>query len=619
MLFRIGIFAVLLSMATDTPWILYYIVMLHSLHFLMIFLFASCGGFEARCCCYRGTKNSASFVMLLPVFAKLLILAVAYSILWLPVVWDSTVGAVLHAVYPSGAKEVYFRTSVDRYSSLMGALLGAAWAPLMSVFSFFKPQAASSKISRQAGASVVERAAVYDEAAEALVLDGINTTDNFARVLSEDSSQVLGSVSASSLPTHSRHPGRAAPQGRFVGKLCIWLSSCVLFLGSLFVFFLFNTMDWPHKKYIVEIHPFTGLLWVPLFILVRNSTPTLRSTYLAPLAFLGRHSLEMYLLQSHMLLSHKATRLLVLLPSMPLVNLLLVWSLYCVAAWRCFLATAGLRRAFSTWRTKAALGGVLLLMAAFNMLLSAAVGQLDWVNSSRVSFAMGVVLGVLAGLAFHCTIRWQAAKGAQATQGAGRRQCENRLDSIELDEIAAELETPAGGASRQLAATKRRRNLRRCWVVSWPLAVGFLVPLSVSYLYQYAVTHPTTFVYSMVPAVPAGDHQSPISADEVPTAAAPSQPPSGPGMGSPLPFNATRLRSNVQQLLEQLHSYYQASGGEGKLVLQDSMFLQPADTTGGTASGGQDPRAAKVPHRLILRRFCLELPVLALPFPCSLL
>jgi len=46
-------------------------------------------------------------------------------------------------------------------------------------------------------------------------------------------------------------------------------------------------------------HPFTS--WVPicLFICLRNATPYLRGTYASGLALMGRHSLELYLLQFH--------------------------------------------------------------------------------------------------------------------------------------------------------------------------------------------------------------------------------------------------------------------------------------------------------------------------------
>ena len=45
-------------------------------------------------------------------------------------------------------------------------------------------------------------------------------------------------------------------------------------------------------------HPFLGVAWVPAFILARNAHPALRGRVLAPMVFLGKHSLELYLLQS---------------------------------------------------------------------------------------------------------------------------------------------------------------------------------------------------------------------------------------------------------------------------------------------------------------------------------
>ena len=110
---------------------------------------------------------------------------------------------------------------------------------------------------------------------------------------------------------------------------------------------------------------------MPLFIIARN-LPLLCDFVLVPLEFLGRHSLEMYLLQVralqtctdrrgdmpidlcaemsvqtcvsifactcvqfHLFLNVSAQRILVLVPDRPYTNLAVSFVLYSLAAWRC--------------------------------------------------------------------------------------------------------------------------------------------------------------------------------------------------------------------------------------------------------------------------------------------
>ena len=49
-----------------------------------------------------------------------------------------------------------------------------------------------------------------------------------------------------------------------------------------------------------EIAPYVGTLWVPLYAVLRNATPYLRSRVSVPLEWLGARSLELYLLQFHL-------------------------------------------------------------------------------------------------------------------------------------------------------------------------------------------------------------------------------------------------------------------------------------------------------------------------------
>ena len=96
-----------------------------------------------------------------------------------------------------------------------------------------------------------------------------------------------------------------------------------------------------------EIAPYVGTLWVPLYAVLRNATPYLRSRVSVPLEWLGARSLELYLLQFHLLMNRSAGRVLWLIPDVnwPVSNLILCACLWMLAASRCFANTASLRDA----------------------------------------------------------------------------------------------------------------------------------------------------------------------------------------------------------------------------------------------------------------------------------
>ena len=70
-----------------------------------------------------------------------------------------------------------------------------------------------------------------------------------------------------------------------------------------------------------EIAPYVGTLWVPLYAVLRNATPYLRSRVSVPLEWLGARSLELYLLQFHLLMNRSAGRVLWLIPECQLARL----------------------------------------------------------------------------------------------------------------------------------------------------------------------------------------------------------------------------------------------------------------------------------------------------------
>lgn len=82
---------------------------------------------------------------------------------------------------------------------------------------------------------------------------------------------------------------------------------------------------------------------VMAFVVLRNCSSLLRQHYFAFPAQLGRISLESYLLQYHIWLACSATRLLVLIPGLPKVNLLATSAVFLLAANLLFEKTAALK------------------------------------------------------------------------------------------------------------------------------------------------------------------------------------------------------------------------------------------------------------------------------------
>lgn len=81
---------------------------------------------------------------------------------------------------------------------------------------------------------------------------------------------------------------------------------------SLLAWFLFE--HWRDKFAYNRFHPFVSLFPVTAFALLRNATPTLRSTNSQFFAYIGRISLETFIVQFHLWLAADTHGLLVLVP-----------------------------------------------------------------------------------------------------------------------------------------------------------------------------------------------------------------------------------------------------------------------------------------------------------------
>ena len=154
--------------------------------------------------------------------------------------------------------------------------------------------------------------------------------------------------------------------------------------------------------------------------MARNATSRLRNRVSAPLEWLGARSLELYLLQFHLLLNRSADRVLWLVSheDWPVLNFGVCATLWIVAAHRCFKQTAALRDAAEAAPKSAA--ALLILLAA----LYAAARLVDAPCASRDAAA---ALSAAAALCFVFGGYVLADVAARRARAAGPRYAKVRM------------------------------------------------------------------------------------------------------------------------------------------------------------------------------------------------
>jgi len=88
----------------------------------------------------------------------------------------------------------------------------------------------------------------------------------------------------------------------------------------------------PDKYEYNAIHPYTSIIPITAYLVLRNLTPDIRSRYSWTLAFMGKVSLESYLAQFHVWLGDSAKSVLLLVPEYPLLNFLVASTLFLIIA-----------------------------------------------------------------------------------------------------------------------------------------------------------------------------------------------------------------------------------------------------------------------------------------------
>ena len=93
-------------------------------------------------------------------------------------------------------------------------------------------------------------------------------------------------------------------------------------------------------------HPYYFIIPLLLYVYVRNSTKFLRRYYSSSLAFLGKLTIEAYVMHHHVWLCRNGQTALVVVPSYPLLNLVITTITFMYISWRLFELTDALREMY---------------------------------------------------------------------------------------------------------------------------------------------------------------------------------------------------------------------------------------------------------------------------------
>jgi len=269
-MWRMNFLVVLLSTATGTPWILYYVVALHSVYFMMVYFSLWVG---VKVASIRHAEKDSTMSKVVAIATMLTMCIIVWEVAGS---YDAALGPFFKWAFgPFFDQYFLFRTGMDRYSAVFGMMYAAVHPNL------------------------VKR--------------------NWPH---------RGSFTACTL---------ALQAVVFAGLAAAWLVVWA------------TEYDTDSRTGYQDLHPYVGMLWVPGYIMIRNCTPWLTARVSRPMMFFGKHSLELYLLQFHLLLNRQSESILLIIPDeeYALTNMVLAVALLCLAAPPAFTGTAKVLQAVS--------------------------------------------------------------------------------------------------------------------------------------------------------------------------------------------------------------------------------------------------------------------------------
>jgi 10 TM Acyl Transferase domain found in Cas1p len=206
-------------------------------------------------------------------------------------------------------------------------------------------------------------------------------------------------------------------QERTAVKVCIVVACLV----GVSVVFLHHNQDLrtpgTTKSASINLHAHTFIMLILSYVTIRNLTPSLRRCHLFIPRQLGRMSLELYVLQHHLLMSNNGQNLLALIPGWPKINLLYSLLLLVATSFAAHRVTIGLRSVLFDNNCKRALVSFSILALSF-VLCSLVVAILHLLGCATAFFLC------LFSLILGYTLLTRLEKLA-----VGESTCENMSDS----------------------------------------------------------------------------------------------------------------------------------------------------------------------------------------------
>jgi N-acetylneuraminate 9-O-acetyltransferase len=304
---RINAFSAMLMCVTRQSWMLYYICPLHTFWTAFVYIFFA----------VWPVANSDPKLRLAKLMLFLLALVFLYEIPSATKLFYIPFFPLL--AYKGAGDEWIFRSRLDAYVPWIGMLFAA-----------FQPQVQDfvCALSKKSGLA----SAPPSDLTNAMTTENVDATS-----VDVESGQLLSTSSSADTQLNNTFFTFTSVISLYIMKspLILWGFLVVLSLVHTFVILPLPKTDYN------ETHRFTSFVPIISFLLLRNATPDLRKTTIAPLQLIGNMSLESYLLQFHVWLANNAKDIVVLFPNFRLVSFVIQTTIFLTLAYTAAAATSG--------------------------------------------------------------------------------------------------------------------------------------------------------------------------------------------------------------------------------------------------------------------------------------